>query len=168
MTNLPKLNDVMMNPSGWDSRANYMGDIPADEWLTVLSRNRDSDDLSESNWETAIQMLGGESDNVSIFRFGHWACGWIEYLAVKADSPQATAAQKIRDDLDAYPVLDEDDWSRREQETADSLWRDCYRPKDRIEYIRKHRDQFEFHNYQDMLGCVRGKYFAGYANELIY
>lgn len=40
--------------------------------------------------------------------------------------------------------------------------------RERVEYIRKHRSQFEFRDFADMLGCVRGKYFAGYASELIH
>jgi hypothetical protein len=64
-------------------------------------------------------------------------------------------------------VLDEDDWSEREQEAADTIWRDCYDWHARIKYIREHRSQFEFHDYADMLGCVRSQYFVGYARELL-
>jgi hypothetical protein len=39
--------------------------------------------------------------------------------------------------------------------------------KERIAYIRKHRSEFEFADLRDMLSCVRGNYFAGYASELI-
>lgn len=152
-----KLNEVMMNPSGWDSRANYAGSIPEDEWLTVLTHNRDSDCLAESNWESALAMLGGESDNVHIFRFGHWACGWIEYLAVKANTPAEAIGDSIQQKLDDYPVLDESDLSEREQAEADTIWRDCYGTKERIEYIRKFRNQFEFHDYRDLIACVRGQ-----------
>lgn len=38
----------------------------------------------------------------------------------------------------------------------------------RIKYIREHESQFEFRNWRDMLGCVRGKYFAGIPCELLY
>lgn len=57
--------------------------------------------------------------------------------------------------------------SEAEEEQAQEVWRDCYRPKARIEYIREHREQFEFRSFADMLGCVRGRYFAGYASELL-
>jgi hypothetical protein len=164
---MEKLSKVMANPSGWDSMANYAGDVPADEWLCLITRNRDSDCLSESNWACALAELGGEGENVQIFRFGHWACGWWEALAVKADTPQEAIAQAMADRLADYPVLDEYDFSEREQEEADTVWRDCYNDKGRIDYIRKFRSQFEFHNYADLIGCVRGRYFAGYASELI-
>ena len=162
-----KLSEVMMNPSGWDSRANYMGAIPEDTWLCVMGWNRDSGILSESNRETALAMLGGESDNVQIFRFGHWACGWVEYLAVKSGSPSEKIGQEIFDSLDSYPILDESDFCERENEEANRVWLECFNAKERIAYIRKHREQFEFHNWLDLRSCVRGDYFAGYASELI-
>lgn len=30
-----------------------------------------------------------------------------------------------------------------------------------------HREQFEFYTFAELLGCVRGKFFAGYASELL-
>lgn len=164
---MEKLNKVMMNPSGWDSRANYMGDVPGDEWLVVMDWNRDSDILSESNRAEALAMLGGEGDDVHIFRLGHWACGWIEYLCVKAGSDKEAIGDDIRDQLDAYPVLNEDDYSERQDEEANRIWTECYNDHERLAYVREHRNQFEFHNYADLISCVRGKYFAGYASELV-
>jgi hypothetical protein len=164
---LTPLRDVVKNPSGWDSLSNYLGEIPEPEWLCVLTRNRDSDCLTESNWSCALKQLGGEGDNVTIDRFGHWACGWWEALSVKAGSPQHRIAQEIKSSLSDYPVLDEDDFCNLEQEEAGRVWQDCYRDRDRIEYIREHRNQFDFYNYAELLGCARGKYFAGHAGELL-
>jgi len=164
---MQKLSKIIMNPTPWDSRENYAGDIPEDDWLCVMGWNRDSDILSASNRDVALKMLGGESDAVQIFRFGHWACGWIEYLAVKAGSAQEEIGQDISDSLDQYPILNEVDYSEREQVEADRVWLECYRPKDRIAYVREYRTQFEFHNMADLIACIRGKYFAGYASELI-
>ena len=158
---------IIENPSGWDSLANYAGDIPDPAWLCLMTRSRDSDVLTESNWECALKALGGEGVDVEIFRFGHWACGWWEALAVKEGSDKQEPAQEIYDSLEDYPVLDEDDFNLREQEKADTVWRDCYDWKDRIKYIRKNRYQFEFHGMQDLLDCIRGNYFPGYASELL-
>jgi len=165
---LTPLRDVVKNPSGWDSLDNYAGMIPEPEWLCVLTRNRDSDELTESNWRCALEQLGGESDNVTIDRFGHWGCGWWEALSVKAGSPQHRIAQEIQSSLSDYPVLDEEDFCNLEQEEADRVWRDCYNDRERIEYIREHRDWFTFHSFADLLGNARGKYFAGYASELLH
>ena len=160
------LKTILRNPSGLDSFENYMGEIPADDWLCVLTRSRDSDLLTESNFETALEMLGGEGDNVEIHRFGHWACGWWEALAVKDNTPQAKIAEEIEGNMESYPVLDEEDFSRREDEAAQDIWRD-YRVKDRVKYIRENRNQFDFHGFADLRAVVRGDYFTGYAGDLI-
>ena len=102
-----------------------------------------------------------------IHRFGHWACGWFEIMIVRPGSQCAKQAQAIESALAGYPVLDEDDFSDREHAAANEAWEHCYTDKQRIEYIQDHRSQFEFHSIADMMSCVRGKYFAGYASELI-
>jgi hypothetical protein len=169
MTNyLTPLKEIVSNPSGWDSLDNYAGAIPEPEWLCLLTQSRDSDCLTESNFRSALRELGGESDNVSIDRFGHWACGWWESLSVRAGSPEHEKAKEIADKLEDYPVVDEDDFSELEDETAQRVWCDCYSDRDRVEYIRDHGNQFDFHNYADLLGCARGKYFSGYAGELLH
>ena len=160
-------------PSAFDGPSNYVSwDREAEnaiaDWLVLpCGRNRDSDCGTESNWHVALKMLGGESDNVQIHRFGHWACGWYELIVVRPGSPAETTAREIEESLDGYPILDDDDFSEREREAADQTWRDCFNAKERLEYVREHRSQFEFHGFADMLSCVRGEYFAGYAGELL-
>ena len=151
-------------PTAFDSHIEVEG---RENWFVVLGRNRDSDCLTESNFAVALKMLGGESDTVEVHRFGHWACGWYELILVQPGTDAEKTARQIRDDLDGYPVLDEDDFSRREQEAADEVWKTCMRVKDRIDFIRRYRSEFEFHSFADLLGCVRGKYYAGYASTLL-
>ena len=139
------LNKVASNPSGLDSYSNYAGEIPSDSLLVVLTRSRDSDILSESNWEVALERLGGESDTVEIHRFGHWACGWGEALCVQAGS------------------LSDDHFSEAESDEAQRVWAECYSPKERIEYIRE-GSGFDFRGIGDLLQCVRGL-FAPCGND---
>lgn len=162
-----KLIEVMANPSGFDSPRNYSGGIPDPQWLVVMTRNRDSDILTESNWESALGMLGGESDSVQVFRFGHWACGWWEALCVLENSPAQRMGEEIQERIEAYPVLDDDHFYEKERDEADQVWESCYRWRERIEWIRRHRSQFEFHGFGDLMAQVRGKYFGGYASELV-
>jgi hypothetical protein len=42
-----------------------------------------------------------------------------------------------------------------------------YNIEERIKYIRENESQFEFSSYSDLISVVRGKYFIGYASELI-
>lgn len=164
---MQKLSDVAMSPTGWDSMANYAGDIPDDKWFVVMGRNRDSDVLTNSNWDVALEMLGGESETVEIVRFGHWACGWIEYLCVSSeDVEKVKIGEDIQARIESYPVLDEDHFSEAEMEEANDIWSRCYDKRDRIEYIRRYRNQFEFHSFSDLMSNVRGDYFSGYASEL--
>ena len=160
-----KLNEAMMTPSALDSRANYCGSVPEDEWLQLLARTRDSGCLTESNWRMALKRLGGAGEDVQIFRCGHWACGWVEWLAVKATA--IAAAEEIEKKLADYPILDEDDFSDLVQEEADRVWKDCFDVKDRLKYMRDFHDQFEFRSYADIRAQIRGQYFGGYEGELL-
>ena len=162
-----KLLEVVKNPSAFDSFANYIGETNFQDFECLLTRNRDSNVLAESNFETALEMLGGESENVQINRFGHWACGWWESLSVKPGTPQFEIAKQIERSLSEYPVLDEEDWSNREQDSANETWRFCYTERERIRYIRDHRNQFDFNDFADLRAVIRGQYFNGYASELI-
>jgi len=164
---MERLADTLKQGNGIDSLANYVGDIPDNCWLIVLSRHRDSDTLIRSNWETALQELGGESKNVQIFRFGHWACGWYEVLGVRENTDKATIGENIQTRLEDYPILDEEDYSRQEQEEALDVWEHCYTTKDRIEYIRANRDYFSFYDFSDLRKNVNGELFSGYASELL-
>lgn len=161
------LKSIVANPSGWDSMDNYIGETEFDGLEVVMTRNRESDLLTESNWDSALERLGGESDSVVIHRFGHWACGWWEALCVMPNTAAYAIGEDIVKSLADYPVLDEEDWSRREDEEAQQVWADCYNDRERVEYIRARRSQFDFNSFSDLLQVVRGKYFNGYASELI-
>lgn len=151
----------------------------AEDWAIFYVENRDSDILSLSNAEAIAEIMkpfcGSSEDGDDCQResHGHWACGWIEGYAIRCldSSGQPTPAWlawcEIQASLEKYPVLDEESFSRMEQEKADTVWRDCYNDRRRVEYIRKHRGQFEFSSLADMLACARGSYFAGYASDLL-
>lgn len=111
------------NPSGWDSLSNYVGEVPAQHLLVLLTRNRDSDSVTRSNWETVLQFLGGESDTVQIIRHGHWACGWIEYLMIDSrNADMLQLAESVEKKLSGYPVFDEDHWSTLQFTEASEFW----------------------------------------------
>ena len=104
-----------------------MEDELADKWDWIIlptARNRDSDLLSESNFTVALQMLSGEGDKVEVHRFGHWACGYYEIIAVHPDL--ARIAEEIEAALDGYPILDDEHFSELEHETAYGDWGSIY------------------------------------------
>lgn len=116
------LTEVASKPSSWDDFSNYIGrDLHEFSTLyVVMTRNRDSDILTESNWNAALKFLGGESDDCVIHRFRHWACGWWEALCVTSNLKDQ--GEMIEKRLYSYPVLDEDDFSNREWEAAQHTW----------------------------------------------
>jgi hypothetical protein len=156
--------------------AAYWGD--AGDWLIAYAMHRDSDALARSNFRCFKQALDalpevkewqGEFTPVQIERSSHWAVGWVDYIVVDpACKATVELAEQLREKLENYPVLDDDDFSREESDEAHEIWQNCYDAQERIDYIRKHHSQFEFRGFADLLGCVRGKYFTGYASELIH
>lgn len=163
-----KTRKEQMTSGGIDGYSNFLGDDSEyRNWFGIIGQSRDSDCLERSNFRIALELLGGESDTVRVERYGHWACGWIEEIYVKPDSEAYLIAQTIEKQLDNYPVLDEDDFSNLESEEADEIWANCYNSKERAQYIRHNRSQFEFNSFRDLWSCVKGQYFAGYASELV-
>ncbi len=152
-------------PTQFDSPGLALDD--RQDWLVLpCGRNRDSDCLGESNFEAALAILGGEGEDTEVHRFGHWACGWLEIIIVRPGTAAETEANSIEDAMANYPILDEQDYSERENDAANMYW-SAMRTDERVQYIRDHRSQFEFHDFADMLGCARGKYFSGYPSELL-
>lgn len=154
-------------PTSFDCRG--LGLREQQEWLVLgVTHNRDSGPLEESNFACALKELGGESEDVEVHRFGHWGPGWFEIILINpACENRVNQGEEIERALENYPVLDDVDFAEREQGEANEVWRNCYRTSDRIKYIREHRSQFEFFDYVDLLGCVRGKFFSGYPAELL-
>ena len=151
-------------PTQFDSKG--LGLEDRQDWLVVgISRNRDSSVLDESNWECALEALAevasDTEETYETHRFGHWGPGWFELILVKPGSAAEKCAEELEAALADYPILDEDDYSERCLEVAQQVWRDCYRTQDRLAYIKKHRSEFDFHGFAELLGCVRGSYFSG-------
>jgi hypothetical protein len=152
-------------PTGFDPKGAFLDD--RQDWLVCpCTRTRDSDPFVESNWEAQDKEIP-ESEDCENHYFNHWGPGWFEIKIVRPGSNAEKIAKTLEIRLEDYPILDDEDFYEREQEEANRVWQDCYDTRERISYIRRYRSQFDFHNLEDMLKCVRGEYFAGYASELI-
>jgi hypothetical protein len=152
----------------WTMPDSYFGEVWPDYYSAGVGQSRDSDSLERSNFVSMLEALGGESETVFVVRESHWAVGWVEWIAIHAtDETALRKADRIVDGLESYPVINESHWSELEQEEANEVWRECYSNEERVAYMREHPSQFEFHSFADMLGCARGRYFAGYASELL-
>lgn len=132
--------------TAWKTPSNYGGFDPIGDYV-ILTRNRDSELIDESNWECACKSLGAEDHDsgefesrppVYTFRASHWAVGWIEYLLVRPDAPEATLkeAGEIVCSLADYPVLNEDHWTQLESEVANETWKN-FSVRDRAELLKR-------------------------------
>lgn len=115
--------DAMNNQGGIDSYSNYLGDMSIGKMLVFLGHNRDSGLLDNSNFDCGLKSLGGESKDVQVHRFGHWASGWFELILINPDNKDIVKqAEDILNALSDYPVIDEDDYySRESQATFDNI-----------------------------------------------
>lgn len=109
-------------PTGFDQKG--LGLPQQQDWFVVLGRNRDSGHLEQSNFEAALEALGGESDDVEIHRSRHWGVRWLENLMVRPDTAAAAIAAKLAERLANYPVLDEQDYCTRQHEAYLEAWKD--------------------------------------------
>lgn len=104
----------------------YRGDLPLGKtWAFTFARNRDSDILDVSNYETIKEDLEKRfPKDVEEVHASHFAFGWVDHLAVKMLDKKGKvtkagiAALEWVDKLESYPVADEEDYSRRELEAT--------------------------------------------------
>lgn len=118
---------------GWSDRPD-----DEDNWCIVYTSNRDSGILAKSNAAAIEEIMapflrsatpGGDVDCKSE-RHGHWGCGYVDGYAIRVyrnpDAPEnereVTEAWiawcSIVTGLENYPVLDDEDYSRRETEAV--------------------------------------------------
>lgn len=101
----------------WKLPEYYMGDTFY-EYYVCIGKHRDSDLLTQSNFDVFLEALGGESEHVYIQRSNHWAVGWCETILIHEDAPEELLqeADDMLCALEQYPVLDDSDFSKRECE----------------------------------------------------
>ena len=84
-----------------------------------------------------LTALGGESETIIVVRESHWAVGWVEWIAIhESDTAALAKADEHCGRLENYPVLDEEDWSRREYEAQCETWENAGL-QGRMEYCRR-------------------------------
>lgn len=113
----------------------YYGGFSPDGDYLILSQHRNSELLGRVNWEAACESLGAQAyddgasgfagrPNVYHWRAGCSLVGWIEYLCVRADAPEALleSAGEIVSALADYPILSEDKFSEAEWNAVCAYW----------------------------------------------
>jgi hypothetical protein len=108
-----------------------------DSWAIIYTHNRDSGLLDQSNAEQIARALKPfterDGPDVVMESHTHWAVGHVDGFSIRVyRNGQITDAFRAYHDLcerlDAYPILDEEDYSKRELEATlenigDSAWK---------------------------------------------
>jgi len=107
-----------MEMKKWENADNYMGGDYT-EYYVIYARTRDSDNLVNSNYAAFVDILKEYPIEENTFR--HWACGWVEAIMIHEENITDEFKLRINDIyhyLEQYPVLDDEDYSRREYDEA--------------------------------------------------
>src|SRR3990167_6978876 len=148
----------------WTYPQDYAGATWYDHYV-AYGHTRDSDLLTESNFDCLEAELRAipesanwphEESQWTIVRNGHWAVGWVEFIAIhKEAEAHIVKADELLERIDDYPVLDERDWGMREYEAqyesaheAVSYWS---RKQDR-DYSTLELNRIENELLQDAIG----------------
>ena len=93
----------------WTRPNNYLGQT-WEGYYVFLSQTRDSDALTRSNFECALDIIKNVGDHpIAVAHERHWACGWLETILIPQENIDAVeVAQKMLDKLEDYPILNEE------------------------------------------------------------
>lgn len=100
----------------WAKENNWQG-----VGLLPVSTHRDADSLTRSNWDAAFTQLTERFGKgcIAAAHFTHWAVGWTDVGTYDTGNKELSeAVAKMRKELEAYPVLDEDLFSEYEYEES--------------------------------------------------
>jgi hypothetical protein len=110
----------------------------ADRWAIFYLSHRDAGLLAQSNEQAITKRLQpfaeGEDPDLVFESHSHWAVGHVDGLSVRVFRPDGTVTPafeefcRIEEELEAYPVLDESDYSDRGYEAtlsnySEEMWR---------------------------------------------
>lgn len=146
----------------WERASNYAGHDWSGWYSAGFGQSRDSDALERANFQAAYAALphgneAGDEPSVQIVREGHWAVGWVEWIAIHpSDAEALSIARQLCKRANDYPVLDEELFSRIEDEYCEATWRNCS-PRDRIAYFRSHGHTVQ--SIGALLRAVRGDWY---------
>lgn len=170
----------------WTLPSDYSGAHWNGYYVAPVSRHRDSDILTESNWKSQWKDLSPlradvDSDDIQspkIVLESHWAVGWVEWVAIHESNAEALrVADELAASLESYPVLDEESHSRMEWDEYADSWgsygcRDFIRAlsrkfqlADSTSYVLQDASEDEFREWFQSL-IPSGEYFTHHSDGL--
>lgn len=160
----------------WTRPSNYVGATWHGYYSAGFGQSRDSSVTEASNFQfvqNALEALNtfvnegsrDEEPTVVIVNESHWAVGWVQWIAIHESNVAALdKARELCERANNYPLLDEEDVSRREDEECEQVWRECFNPSERVRYFRRH--SYTATNFSDLLQAIRGGSWGHAANML--
>ena len=138
MTTATQLGDMTVEDAATDAAGNWQefhsfgwwrkSEIESpNDWLIHYTHNRDSGLLDQSNAaqvsEALEQFADGDDPDVVEESHSHWAVGYVEGFSLRVfRNGKITDAfrtfEELMERLAIYPILNEDDYSRREYEAT--------------------------------------------------
>jgi len=115
---------AVLQDARWTRPRNYVG--PDHDGFVVATRNRDSDAIERSNFETMRRDLAPWPGAWTIVRDSNWAVGWTESILLYQDAPRRAKIEAATNlmHLREHPVLDETNLSELESEELQDAWDD--------------------------------------------
>ena len=119
----------------------YSGSIDLfNTWAAApLSTHRDADVLNRANWKAITAEIEEhnkdteEPEYITHELSSHWAVGWTEQVYIKVfnqdgsiDPRGIKIVQEFIDQLESYPILDEELFYQEEEEEAAAILESCY------------------------------------------
>lgn len=143
-------------PTQFDAAGIVLAD--QQDWVVApVMQTRDSEALARANFAATLTALGGESETIEVHRFGHWGPGWFEIIIIDpADSARVAIAEDIESGLADYPVVDEELFSRLEDEDCAATWEHCYDAAERVAYLR--RRSYTAESFGQLWRAVKGSW----------
>jgi len=93
-------------------------------WIVApCTRHRESELADQSNWDAHLEALSAadpSGEGFEVVRVGNPFTGWGEHVMVSPDL--AHVVEALRERLENYPLLNEDDYSARQWELACESW----------------------------------------------
>jgi hypothetical protein len=121
-------NDIKLDLEShkWQTSNNYIGEDYSNYYV-IYSHNRDSSIFEESNYQSIINFLTEKNCQFEQIRFTNWLVGWHESIMIEESQIESLIiASDILDQLNNYPIFDEEDYSNRIIEKALEYWNDPY------------------------------------------
>lgn len=107
----------------WKTADNYLGQDYSEYYALSTWNFTQWDNMGQSNHEYIKSVFEGENLDLEVVNMNSWAGGAFEILLVHKDNAEAVAlGNDLHDQLESYPLLNEDRYYELRRLQADAHW----------------------------------------------